>query len=182
MDIGLYQQQMNKAIAFLESEFKALHIWRASTWLVENINVEASYGMFKIPQLAHITIMDWQTIKIEPRDKWEIKHIEKAIYDANIWLTPQNDWGYLIVRIPALTQDRRLEIVKQVKSMWEESKTTIRKIRQEAMKDTKQVFDNKEIWEDQHKLNEKGIEELVKKSGLKIDELTKIKSEEIMKV
>lgn len=182
MDIGIYNQQMNKAIAFLEGEFKALQVGRASTWLVENINVEASYWMFKIPQLAHVTIMDWQTIKIEPRDKGEIKHIEKAIYDANIWLTPQNDWWYLIVRIPALTQDRRQEIVKQVKSMWEECKTTIRKIRQEAMKETKQIFDNKEIGEDQHKANEKEIEELVKKAWIKIEELTKIKSEEIMKV
>jgi ribosome recycling factor len=66
--------------------------------------------------------------------------------------------------------------------MWEECKTTIRKIRQEAMKDTKQIFDNKEIWEDQHKSNEKEIEELVKKAWIKIDELTKIKSEEVMKV
>ncbi|MFZ2718561.1 MAG: ribosome-recycling factor [Candidatus Absconditicoccaceae bacterium] len=182
MDIGLYNQQMNKAIAFLEGEFKALQVGRASTGLVENINVEASYGMFKIPQLAHVTIMDGQTIKIEPRDKGEIKHIEKAIYDANIGLTPQNDGGYLIVRIPALTQDRRQEIVKQVKSMGEECKTTIRKIRQEAMKDTKQIFDNKEIGEDQHKTNEKEIEDLVKKAGVKIEELTKIKSEEIMKI
>ncbi|MFZ2151059.1 MAG: ribosome-recycling factor [Candidatus Absconditicoccaceae bacterium] len=173
---------MNKAIAFLEGEFKALQVGRASTGLVENINVEASYGMFKIPQLAHVTIMDGQTIKIEPRDKGEIKHIEKAIYDANIGLTPQNDGGYLIVRIPALTQDRRQEIVKQVKSMGEECKTTIRKIRQEAMKDTKQIFDNKEIGEDQHKTNEKEIEDLVKKAGVKIEELTKIKSEEIMKI
>lgn len=182
MDISSYQQQMDKAFSFLQSEFKSLQVWRASTWLVENINVEASYWTFKIPQLAHLTIMDAQTIKIEPRDKNEIKHIEKAIYDANIGLTPQNDWWYLIVRIPALTQDRRIEITKQVKSIWEESKTTLRKIRQEAMKQTKQEFDNKSIWEDLHKSNEKEIDDLVKKMNIKIDDLVKIKSEEIMKV
>lgn len=182
MNIETYQQQMNKAISFLENEFKGLQVWRASTGLVEWINVEASYWEFKIPQLAHITIMDAQTIKIEPRDKNETKHIEKAIYDSKIWLTPQNEWWYLIVKIPALTQERRQEIAKQVKSMWEESKTTIRKIRQEAMKDTKTEFDNKQIWEDQHKSNEEEIENLVKKMNSKIDEIVKIKSEEVMKV
>lgn len=182
MNIETYQQQMNKAVNFLENEFKSLQVWRASTGLVEWINVEASYWEFKIPQLAHITIMDAQTIKIEPRDKNETKHIEKAIYDSNSWLTPQNEWWYIIVKIPALTQDRRHEIVKQVKWMWEESKTTIRKIRQEAMKETKTEFDNKKIWEDQHNGNEEEIESLVKKMNIKIDEIVKIKSEEIMKV
>jgi len=76
----------------------------------------------KIPQVAHVTLMDAQTIKIEPRDKNELKHIEKAIYDANIGLTPQNEGSYIIVKVPALTHDRRVEITKQVKAMGEEVK------------------------------------------------------------
>jgi len=63
---------------------KALQVGRASAGLVENITVEASYGAMKVPQIAHVTLMDGQTIKIEPRDKNEIKHVEKAIYDANV--------------------------------------------------------------------------------------------------
>lgn len=182
MNITPYMQQMDKTIQFFESELKSLQVGRASTWLVENIAVEASYGTMKIPQIAHVTLMDAQTIKIEPRDKNEVKHVEKSIYDANIWLTPQNEWTYVLVKIPALTQDRRIEIVKQVKSMGEEMKWRVRVTRQDAMKDNKTIFDAKEIGEDESKRNEKDIDILVKSMNDKIDVLVKNKSEEIMTV
>ena len=83
MDLTSHRQQMDKALQFFMGELKALHVGRASAGLVENIMVEASYGPMKIPQIAHVTLMDGQTIKIEPRDKNELKHVEKAIYDAN---------------------------------------------------------------------------------------------------
>ncbi len=180
MDLTPHRQQMDKALQFLMAELKALQVGRASAGLVENITVEASYGPMKVPQVAHVTIMDAQTIKIEPRDKNELKHVEKAIYDANAWLTPQNEWSYVIVKIPALTQERRIEITKQVKSMGEEIKGRIRLARQEAMKDNKTIFDAKEIGEDESKRNEKEIDVLVKTMNEKIDELVKNKSDEIM--
>jgi len=91
MDMTPYRQQMDKTIQFFEAELKSLQVGRASPGLVENITVEASYGPMKIPQVAHVTLMDAQTLKIEPRDKNEVKHVEKAIYDANIGLAPQNE-------------------------------------------------------------------------------------------
>lgn len=182
MDFNPYKQQMNNSVQYLANELKWLQIGRASAWLVENINVEASYGTMKIPQIWHVTVMDGQTIKIEPRDKNEIKHIEKAIYDANTWLTPQNEGSYIMIKIPALTQERRLEITKQVKAMWEEIKARIRTTRQDAMKETKRILDAKEIWEDEHKRNEKEIDSMVKSMNDQIDELVKNKSEEVMKV
>jgi ribosome recycling factor len=84
MDINPFKDQMQKAINYLETEFQSLQIGRASTSLVENISVEASYGSMKIPQIAHITILDPQTLKIEPWDKKETKNIEKAIYNAEL--------------------------------------------------------------------------------------------------
>ncbi len=182
MDLTTHQQQMDKTIQHLLWELKALQVGRASAGLVENITVEASYGPMKVPQIAHVTIMDGQTIKIEPRDKNELKHVEKAIYDANVWLTPQNEGSYVIVKIPALTQDRRLEITKQVKIMGEEAKGRIRMARQEAMKDNKAVFDAKGIGEDESKRNEKEIDALVKSMNEKVDELIKNKSDEIMTI
>ena len=119
----------------------------------------------KIPQIAHVTLMDAQTIKIEPRDKNELKHVEKAIYDSGSGLTPQNEGTYVIVRVPALTQDRRAEIAKQ-----------------EAMKANKAIFDAKEIGEDESKRNEKDIDALVKTMNDKIDELVKNKSDEVMTI
>ena len=183
MDISAYQQQMQKAIEYLEKELKSLQIGRASAGLVENIDVDLSYGgSLKVPQVGHVTVMDGQTLKIEPRDKNELKHIEKAIYDANTGLTPQNQGSYIMLKIPALTQERRQDIVKQVKSMGEEIKARIRLVRQDAMKDTKKQFDDKLIGEDEHKANEKNIDSLVKEMNDVIDNHTKIKCEDVMKI
>lgn len=182
MDLTPYRQLMDKAVQYFMGELKALQVGRASAWLVENITVEASYGPMKVPQIAHVTLMDAQTIKIEPRDKNELKHVEKAIYDANAGLTPQNEWTYVIIKVPPLTQERRMEIAKQVKAMGEEVKWRIRVARQDAMKDNKAIFDAKEIGEDESKRNEKEIDVLVKSMNDKIDELVKNKSEEVMTI
>jgi len=182
MDISPYTDQMQKAINYLENEFQSLQIGRASSSLVENISVEASYGSMKIPQIAHITILDPQTLKIEPRDKKETKNIEKAIYDAELWLSPQNEWDYVMIKIPALTQDRRTDITKKIKTMWEETKAQLRQVRQDGMKTTKKLLDDKEISEDQNKNNEANIDGLVKDFNTQIDNLVKLKSDEIMTV
>ena len=97
-------------------------------------------------------------------------------------MTPQNEGSYIIVRIPALTEERRTEITKQVKAMGEETKGRIRMARQEAMKDNKAIFDAKEIGEDESKRTEKEIDSLVKTMNDKIDELVKNKSEEVMTI
>lgn len=182
MDTSSYKDQMQKAKNYLEKEFQSLQLGRASTWLVENITVKASYGDMKIPQIAHITILDAQTIKIEPRDKKEVKNIEKAIYEAETWLTPQNEWEYIMIKIPPLTEDRRTDIAKKVKTMWEDTKAQIRQTRQDAMKSTKKLLDDKQISEDQNKTNENNIEELVKDFNTQIDNLVNTKSEEVMKL
>lgn len=182
MDINPYKSQIDKAIAYLEKEFQSLQVGRASGWLVENVSVQASYGEMKIPQIAHVTIMDAQTLKIEPWDKKETKNIEKAIYDAKIGLTPQNEGEYVLIKIPPLTQERRAEIAKNVKNMWEETKAQLRQTRQDAMKTTKKLLEEKEISEDQHKNNENNIDEIIKNWNTKIDNLVKSKSDEVMSI
>jgi ribosome recycling factor len=182
MDLASYQKKVDQSLQYLQGEFGGLQLWRATPGLIENISVEASYGHMKLNQLGHVSVLDSQTLKVECRDKWEMKSVEKAIYDANIWLTPQNDGGYLIIRIPALTQERRLDLVKHVKTLWEETKAQIRRIRQDAMKDTKDLFVAKEIGEDLHKRNEEDIESMVKKANAKVDEMVDQKGEEVMKV
>ncbi len=182
MDTTPYKDQMQKATSYLEHEFQSLQIGRASTGLVENITVQASYGDMKIPQVANVTILDAQTLKIEPWDKKESKNIEKAIYDAEIGLAPQNEGDYVMIKIPPLTQDRRTEIARKIKIMWEDTKAQLRQIRQDGMKTTKKLLDDKEISEDQNKINENNIDNLVKDFNTQVDNLVKIKSEEIMKL
>ena len=173
---------MEKAIAYLENEFKWMQIWRATTWLVENLNVETDYWTMKMNWIALITTIDHSTIKIEPRDKSSSKHIANAIYEADLWVWVDNQWSQILIKVPQLTQERREQVVKNIKSMWEDTKWNIRRIRQDAMNDTKKSFTSKEISEDEHKANESNIDELTKKMNTKIDEMVKAKSEEVMKI
>ena len=173
MELANYEQQMKKAIAYLEQEFMGLQVWRATTWLVDNLNVNTDYWVMKLNALAHVTVMDNTTLKIEPWDKASSKGIANAIYEANMWVWVDNQGSHILVKIPALTQERRDQIAKQVKSMWEDTKTQIRQSRQDAAK---------AISEDEHKANEKNIEELTKQQSAKVDNLVKLKVEELMKI
>lgn len=182
MDVARFKDQMQKALNYLENEFKNLQLGRASTWLIENITVITNYWDMKLPQVAHVTILDTQTLKIEPRDKKECANITKAIYDTQLWVTPQNEWSHVIIKIPPLTQERRIDISKRVKTMWEETKAKIRISRQDAMKATKKLLENKEISENENKINENNIEEITKEFNTKVDSLVKIKSDEVMTI
>lgn len=182
MDIAVYENGMKKALNYLETEFAGLQMGRATTGLVDNLNVETDYGTMKLNSLAHITVMDNTTLKIEPWDKSSSKGIEKALYEANLGVGVDNQGSHVLVKIPALTQERRDAIAKQVKAMGEEAKTQMRQVRQDAMSETKKAFTAKEISEDAHKANEKNIEELTKNWSAKVDVLVKAKAEEVMKV
>ena len=182
MELSHYEQQMKKAIAYLEGEFAGLQVGRATTGLLENINVETDYGTVKLNTLGHISVMDTTTLKVEPWDKNTSKAIGNAIYEANLGVGVDNQGSHILVKIPALTQERRDHIAKQVKAMGEDTKTQIRGIRQDAMTETKKQFTAKEISEDVHKANEKNIDELTKIQSANVDNLVKAKVNEVMKV
>ncbi len=84
MDLSSYQQQMDKAVSYLQTELKSIQVGSASPVMLENVHVQTSYGSMKIPQLAHVVVVDTKTIKVEAWDKKELKNIEKAIYDAKL--------------------------------------------------------------------------------------------------
>ena len=182
MELSHYKPQMKKAIAQLEGEFAGLQVGRATTGLLENINVEADYGTVKLNTLGHISVMDTTTLKVEPWDKSTSKAIGNAIYEANLGVGVDNQGSHILIKIPALTQERRDHIAKQVKAMGEDTKTQLRQIRQDAMSDTKKSFTAKEISEDTHKANEKNIDELTKKRSTQIDTVVKVKIDEVMKI
>jgi ribosome recycling factor len=184
LDFSILQTSLEKIILYLESEFAALQLGRASTWLVESIDIFVpAWGMKqKLNQTANISILDAQTLKIDPWDKSTIWAIEKWIYDANIWLTPVNMWDHIMLKIPLLTMERRKDLTKLVTKMWEESKISCRNIRHDAMKDIKIAFDEKEISEDEKKNQEKQVDEIIKEYNTKIDQKVKHKSTEIVTI
>lgn len=91
MDLSPWKQQMQKTIDFLATELKSIQVGRASATMLDSVIVKASYGEMKINSLAHISVLDAQTLKVEPRDKKEAKHIASAIFEAQLGLTPNNE-------------------------------------------------------------------------------------------
>jgi ribosome recycling factor len=126
--------------------------------------------------------MDAQTIKIEPRDKSVLSKIEKAIFESEAKLTPQNMGDAIWIKIPPLTTDRRKELTKVVSKQGEENKIALRNIRQDAHKDIKKQFDEKLMSEDDKKRAEEQIDKLTKDYSHKIDQMVDAKSEEIMTI
>lgn len=173
---------MQKITDFFGNELVGIQAGRASKGLVEMIKVETSYGSMPIGQLGNITLPDSQTIKIEPRDKSSLSSIEKAIYEANSGLTPQNPGWYILVKVPVLTAERRDQLKKQIAKLAEDSKARLRVARQDELKSIKKEFEEKLISEDDKKFAEKDVDEVTKKFTDKIDEITKHKYEDIMTI
>lgn len=135
-----------------------------------------------IGQLANITLPDQQTIRIEPWDKASLSRMETAIYDANTGLAPQNMGDYIMVKVPALTSERRDQYKKQVSTMGEDCKARIRQTRQDELKSIKKEFEEKLISEDDKKFAEKHVDEITKTFTDKIDAMVKAKQEDIMTI
>lgn len=184
MELHKAEKLMNERISYLESELMKIQTWKASTWLVEwiNIFIESWWMDQKLNQLSNITIIDSQTIKIEPWDKSTIPNIEKWIVNSWVWLSPLNQWDYILIKIPALTKERRLELTKLINKIWEEYKVQIRNIRHDAIKNSKKALQEKEISEDENKTFEANVDDLTKEFNKKIEDRIKLRSEDIMKV
>lgn len=179
-----FRSSCEKIIQHLEWAFKHLQLWRASTWLVEEIHVHVtSWGMDqKLNQVANIGIIDPQTLKIEPWDKAVLADLEKAIYDANIWLTPLNQGDYLMIKIPMLTTERRQELTKVVARDGEDSKVAIRNKRHDARKQAELQFKSDDISENTRYSIENQVDDISKEFNEKVEHMVKAKSEEVMKV
>lgn len=184
MDTNNLKKNFDKVIEHLKDDFWKLQIWRASTSLLETIDifVQSYWSNQPLNQLANIVVLDSQTLKVEPWDKSIISSIEKWIFNSWLWLTPVNKWDHIILKIPPMSSERRKELTKVVSKTAEESKVSIRNIRHDFLKDLKKQFDDKLIWEDDKKNTEKKVEEIVKEYNKKIEDFEEYKSKEIMNV
>ena len=170
------REKMDLAIKSLEHKFTNVRAGRANPNLLEGISIEY-YGVeTPIKNLANISIPEARQLMIKPFDKNILGDIEKAIFEANIGLTPNNNGESIFIVIPALTEDRRKELVKQVKQMAEEAKIALRNIRQDANK----AIDNLEISEDEVKRGESRVQDLINEYNRIVDEKLKEKESELM--
>ena len=172
------ETRMEEAITSLEKRFTNVRAGRANPNMLDGITVEY-YGVeTPIKQLANISIPEARQLSIKPYDKSVLGDIEKAIFEANIGLTPNNNGESIFLVIPALTEDRRKELVKQVKELAEEGKIALRNIRQEANSNIKKL----KLPEDEEKNGNEEVQELINKYNKIIDDTLKTKEEELMTI
>ena len=175
-----HEQSMQKAYDHLVHEYKGVRTGRASTGLVDNLHVEYYGNMTPINQLASVSTPDAITIMIKPYDASSLKDIEKAIKEANIGMNPNSDGKAIRLNVPPLSEERRKEIVAQIKQMGEQAKVAIRNIRRDANKKLDDEEKAKAIAEDARDKGKKDVEEITKTFTSKIEETVKHKTEEIM--
>jgi ribosome recycling factor len=173
---------MNNAIGHYKKNLEGLRTGKASPNLVQDIMVNAYGSKMRLREIANINTPDARTISIQPYDKTIMKEIEKGIIMANIGITPINDGQIIRLPMPELTEDRRKEMVKMVKSQGEEHKVEMRNIRRDGNDFAKKAQKAAEITEDDLKLY---LEDIQKLTDGKIKEITSLgdaKEKELMTV
>lgn len=178
MNINEVESKMKKAIENMENRFLNVRAGRANPAMLNGIEVDYYGTPTPINSLANVTVPEAKQLFIKPFDKSTLKEIERAINEANIGISPTNNGEFIILTVPDLTEDRRKEYVKQVKSMAEDGKVALRNIRQDANNAIKKL----ELPEDQEKGLMEDVQELINKYNKIVDEKAKEKEKELMQI
>ena len=175
------ESKMQDAVSFLEEDLKTFRAGKANPMVFNNVMVDYYGSLTPVPQVASVTAPDAKTLLIQPWEKKMIPIIEKAIMDANIGLTPQNNGEHIHCSIPPLTEDRRKELIKKAKSSGESAKVVIRNSRRDAIEQIKKV-QKEGLAEDMAKDFEDSIQKATDAATKKVDEHVSAKEKEIMTV
>lgn len=176
------KERMTHSHQSLAREFGQIRAGRANASLLDRISVEY-YGVdTPLNQIASITIPEARVLLVSPFDKGSLKDIERAINASDLGITPSSDGSVIRLVIPALTEETRKELAKEVKKVGENSKVAIRNIRRDAMDDAKKQEKAKEITEDELKTLEKDIQKVTDDAIKHIDEMTANKEKELLEV
>jgi len=174
--------KMKKTVEALRHNLSSIRTGRASPALVEDLEVEAYGSTMPLNQLAGVNIPEAKMIIIQPYDAGTLKAIEKAIQNSDLGLNPSNDGRIIRLVLPSLTQERRKELTKQVKSRVEESKVALRNIRRESLEDVKKLLADKQISEDEQRRAQEKLQELTDRYTRELDSVGSAKETEVMEV
>ncbi len=180
VDFKDFARRMDKALEHLEDEFGAVRAGRANPKVLDRITVEYYGSETPLNGVATISSPDARTLVISPWDTKLLKDIQKAIQTSDLGINPQNDGRVIRLTFPMLTEDRRKELVKQVKKYAEDAKVAMRNIRRDGMDYVKKLKKNSEITEDDQKKAEKDLQDLLDKMIKKVDASTAAKEKELM--
>ena len=177
-----YKRKMTKTIEVLKSQYATVRAGRANAAVLDQISVEY-YGVdTPLNQVGTIAVPDPRTITIQPWDSSLLKGIEKAIQASDLGINPQNDGRLIRLSFPQLTEERRKDLVKQVKKYAEDGKVAIRNIRREAMDDFKAFKKSGELTEDDLKNAEKEMQKLTDDFIKEVDKVTEAKEKELYEI
>ena len=175
-------ERTDKTVSVLNSEYVTIRAGRANPHILDKVLV-AYYGTpTPINQVGNISVSEGRCLVIAPWDASMLKVIEKQLLADNIGITPSNDGKVIRLVFPALTEERRRELSKQVKKMAEDSKVAVRNIRRDAMDALKKMKNNKELSEDEHATCEKEVDKIIAEAIDKIEKLSVEKEKDIMSV
>ena len=173
------KESMDAAILHLEKEFIKIRAGKASPAMLSSVMVEYYGSQTPLSQVANINTPDGRTLSVQPWEKSMLQEIEKAIMNANLGFNPMNNGDFVIINVPPLTEERRIQLAKQAKAESEHAKVGVRNARQEANKEIREMEDASE---DLKKNTEMDVQEITDKYTKKIDDFLAAKEAEIMKV
>lgn len=182
MELNEIEERMEKSIDSLESKFSEIRAGRANPAILNRVSVEYYGVQTPINQVAGISVPEARMIVIQPWDASVLKAIERAILEADIGINPNNDGKVIRLNFPELTEERRKDLVKDIKKIAEEAKVGIRSIRKDGMDDVKARQKNSEISEDEKADLEDKIQKLTDKYVGIIDSVLEKKEKDIMSV
>ena len=180
--ISRCEAKMNKSIDALNHEFSSVRAGRANPAILDKVLVDYYGAPTPINQMAAVSVSEARVLVIQPWDKSTLKTIEKAIQASDIGINPTNDGNVLRLTFPQLTEERRKELVKDIKKMGEDSKVGIRNIRRDSMEKLKALKKDNSITEDDQKDGEKKIQDLTDKFVKKVDSLVSDKEKEVLSI
>ena len=180
--LNQYDEKMSKSVDSLISEYASIRAGRANPHILDKLKVDYYGTPTPFQQVANISVPEARMLQIQPWEASLIKEIEKAILNSDLGLVPNNDGKVVRVMFPELTEDRRKELVKDIKKKAENAKVAVRNIRRDANDAFKKQNKANEISEDETKMLEAEIQKITDKYIAEVDEIMESKSKEIMTV
>jgi ribosome recycling factor len=173
---------MDRSIEALKSNLVKIQTGRANPAMIEDVQVSYYGAMTPLKQMATIAAPDANLLVIQPYDKTQMAEVEKAIFAADLGLNPQSDGMVIRVKVPKLTEERRKELTKTIKSRGEESKVTLRNIRRESNDKLDQLKKDGDISEDEHRQNRDKNDDAIHEYTSQVDALIEAKGKQIQTI
>ncbi len=176
------EQKMAKSIDSFKSELAKIRTGRAHPGILDQVQVDYYGSMVPITQVANVSLIDARNISVQPWEKSMAAKIERAIRDSDLGLNPASQGDLIRVPMPALTEERRKELMKIVKNTGEDAKVAVRNVRRDANEHAKRLLKDKAITEDEDRRSSDDVQKLTDKTIVDIDKMVQAKDAEIMAV